>query len=176
MELTIIQSKIYGLRGVKVMLDYDLAEMYQVETKSLNLSVKRNIERFPSDFMFQITAEEWKSLRLQNETTKRGGRRYLPYAFTEQGVAMLSGLLNSDMAIETNITIMRAFVYVRQFVLNYAELNQKLENFMIETNMQFNDIYQALTEIAEQKKAIDKPLIPIGYTAPQYKQQEKGTN
>ena len=92
MELTLIQSKIYEIRGLKVMLDFDLAEMYQVETKSLNLSVKRNMKRFPSDFMFQLTKDEWDNLRLQIETSKRGGRRYLPYAFTEQGLAMLSGL------------------------------------------------------------------------------------
>jgi len=92
MELTLIQSKIYEIRGLKVMLDFDLAEMYQVETKSMNLSVKRNMKRFPYDFMFQLTKDEWDNLRLQIETSKRGGRRYLPYAFTEQGVAMLSGL------------------------------------------------------------------------------------
>jgi hypothetical protein len=96
MELSVIQSKIYEIRRVKVILDFDLAEMYQVETKSLNLSVKRNTKRFPSDFMFHLTKEEWDSLRFQFETSKHGGRRYMPYAFTEQGVAMLSGLLNSD--------------------------------------------------------------------------------
>ena len=84
MELQVIQSKIYEIRGYKVMLDFDLAEMYQVETKNLNLSVKRNIKRFPDDFMFQLTKEEWSSLRLQIETSKRGGRRYMPFAFTEQ--------------------------------------------------------------------------------------------
>ena len=108
MELQAIQSKIYTIRGAKVMLDRDLAEMYGVETQNLNLSVKRNLKRFPSDFMFPLTIDEWQSLRLQNETSKRGGRRYLPYAFTEQGVAMLSGLLNSDVAIELNIAVMRA--------------------------------------------------------------------
>ena len=112
MELQAIQRKIYTIRGEKVMLDRDLAEMYGVETKNLNLSVKRNLKRFPSDFMFPLTIDEWQSLRLQNETSKRGGRRYLPYAFTEQGVAMLSGLLNSDVAIELNIAVMRAFVAV----------------------------------------------------------------
>ena len=111
-ELSIIQS-IHEIRGVRVMLDFDLAYKYQVETKSLNLSVKRNLRRFPPDFMFQLTADEWNNLRLQNETSKRGGRRYLPYAFTEQGVAMLSGLLNSDTAIDTNIVIMRAVVLLR---------------------------------------------------------------
>ena len=118
MEIQVIQNKIHEVRGQKIMLDFDLAEVYGVETKNLNLSVKRNLKRFPSDFMFQLTADEWNSLRLQNETSKRGGRRYLPYAFTEQGVAMLSGLLNSDVAIEMNIAIMRAFVAVRQLITN----------------------------------------------------------
>jgi len=93
MELQVIQNKIYEIRGHKIMLDFDLAELYNVETKNLNLSVKRNLKRFPHDFMFQLSVEEWQSLRLQFETSKRGGRRYLPYAFTEQGVAMLSGIL-----------------------------------------------------------------------------------
>ncbi len=113
------------------MLDKDLAALYDTETKSLNLAVKRNIKRFPKDFMFQLTREEWNALRfqietlekqqytlrLQNETSKRGGTRYLPYAFTEQGVAMLSGVLNSDKAINMNIAIMRAFVEIRKIVL-----------------------------------------------------------
>jgi hypothetical protein len=176
-ELIHIQNKIYEIRRQRVMLDFDLAEMYQVETKNLNLSVKRNIKRFPSDFMFQLTNEEWDSLRLQIETSKRGGRRYLPYAFTEQGVAMLSGLLNSDIAIEMNIRIMRAFVFVRQYALGYAELNSKLEDFMLSTNMQFNEIYQALTELAEQKRIADKPRRPIGYlTEAQRKELEAQMN
>ncbi|MDR0560445.1 MAG: ORF6N domain-containing protein [Prevotellaceae bacterium] len=162
-ELVYIQKKIYEIRGQRIMLDFDLAEMYQVETKNLNLSVKRNIKRFPSDFMFQLTDAEWDSLRLQIETSKRGGRRYLPYAFTEQGIAMLSGLLNSDTAIEMNIRIMRAFVFIRQYALGYVELNRKLEDFMQSTNIQFNEIYQALTELAEQKRIADKPRKPIGY-------------
>ena len=118
-ELSIIQS-IHEIRGVRVILDFDLARRYQVETKSLNLSVKRNIRRFPPDFMFQLTSDEWNSLRLQNETSKRGGRRYMPYAFTQEGVAMLSGLLNSDIAIDTNIDIMRAFVAIKQYITSYA--------------------------------------------------------
>ena len=114
MELQLIQNKIYEMRGRRVMLDYDLAEMYGVETKSLNLSVRRNAKRFPPDFMFQLTEQEWDSLRLQIETSKRGGRRYLPHVFAQEGVAMLSGLLNSDIAIEVNIVIMRAFVALRE--------------------------------------------------------------
>ena len=163
MELTVIQNLIHEIRGKRVMLDFDLAQMYQVETKNLNLSVKRNIKRFPADFMFQLSADEWNSLRLQIATSKRGGRRYPPYAFTEQGVAMLSGLLNSDVAIAVNIAIMRAFIAIRQYALGYAELNQKLEDFMLTTNMQFNEVYQALTELAEAKKEMEKPHRPVGF-------------
>ena len=117
MELQVIQSKIYEIRGCKVMLDFDLALLYQVETKVLNQTVKRNIKRFPSDFMFQLTKQEVEILRSQFVTSSWGGSRYLPYAFTEQGIAMLSGLLNSDIAIEMNIAIMRAFVTLRQYAL-----------------------------------------------------------
>src|SRR6185312_3326008 len=106
-----IQNRIYELRGERVMLDRDLAALYETETKALNLAVKRNSKRFPGDFMFQLTKEEAEALRFQTETSeKSGGTRYLPYAFTEQGVAMLSGILNSDKAINMNIAIMRAFV------------------------------------------------------------------
>ena len=136
------------------MLDFDLAEMYQVETKNLNLSVKRNMRRFPSDFMFQLSADEWNSLRLQNETSKRGGRRYLPYVFTEQGVAMLSGLLNSDIAIEMNIAIMRAFVYVRQVVLNVQPIDRvsELEKQMWELKQYLEDIFADYNDINEDTR------------------------
>jgi hypothetical protein len=135
----------------------------QVETRVLNQAVKRNIKRFPSDFMFQLSQNEFNHLKSQIVTSNWGGTRKLPFAFTEQGIAMLSGLLNSDIAIKMNISIMRAFVALRQYALGYAELNQKLENFMIETNMQFNEIYQALTELAEKKQQEEKPRNPIGY-------------
>jgi hypothetical protein len=102
-------------------------------------------------------------LIFQNGTSSWGGTRKLPYAFTEHGVAMLAGLLNSQKAIEANIFIVRAFISLRQFALGYAELNSKLENFMLETNLQFNEIYQALRELAEQKKIAEKPRKPIGY-------------
>ncbi|MDR0833911.1 MAG: ORF6N domain-containing protein [Candidatus Symbiothrix sp.] len=116
LQLVQIQSKIYELRGRQVMFDFDLAEAYQVETKQLNQSVKRNIKRFPADFMFQLTTEEWKNLKSQFVTSSWGGARKLPFAFTEQGLAMLSGILNSDIAIEANIMIMRTFVAVRRFL------------------------------------------------------------
>jgi hypothetical protein len=109
-QLQFIQEKIFTIRGERVMLDFDLAELFEVETKVLKQAVKRNIERFPSDFMFEITIEEYHSLRSQIVTSTRGGRRYMPYAFTEQGVSMLSSVLKSQKAIEVNIAIIRAFV------------------------------------------------------------------
>jgi len=162
MELQIIQNKIYEIRGQRVMLDFDLAEMYQVETRVLNQSVKRNIKRFPSDFMFQLTNLEFENLISQFVTSSWGGVRKLPYAFTEHGVTMLASVLRSDKAIEINIQIVRAFIALRQYALGYAELNQKLESFMIETNMQFNDIYRVLTEMASQKES-GKQRKPIGF-------------
>ena len=151
MELQIIQNKIYEIRGVRVMLDFDLAEMYDVETRILNQAVKRNITRFPPDFMFQLTKLEFENLISQFVTSSWGGIRKLPFAFSEHGVTMLASVLRSKKAIEINIQIVRAFIALRQYALGYAELNQKLEKFMIETNMQFNDIYQALTEMADKK-------------------------
>lgn len=144
MELQTIQHKIYEIRGQKVMLDFDLAILYEVATKSLNLAVKRNLKRFPSDFMFQLTKIELDSLRLQNETLKREKWKhfkYLPYAFTEQGLAMLSGILNSDKAIEVNIAIMRAFVFIRKLALSHSELSTKLQEMEKQYNKQFSDIF-----------------------------------
>jgi len=164
MELQIIQNKIFEIRGLKVILDKDLALMYEVTTGNLNKAVKRNADRFPNDFMFQLTNEEF-DLIFQNGTSSWGGTRKSPYAFTEYGVAMLAGLLNSTKAIEVNILIVRAFVALCQYTLGYAELNQKLETFMLETNMQFSDIYQALTEMASLTEKDQKPIPPIGYLA-----------
>jgi hypothetical protein len=162
MELQVIQNIIYEIRGQRVMLDFDLAELYDTETKRLKEAVRRNIARFPVDFMFELSPDEWKILRTQFATSSWGGLRYLPFAFTEQGVAMLASVLKSETAIQVNIQIIRAFIALRQYALGYAELNQKLEGFMIETNMQFNDIYQALTEMASVK---NKPKNKIGYLA-----------
>lgn len=163
MELQIIQNRIYEIRGLKVMLDYDLAELYEVETRALNQAVKRNMKRFPIDFMFQLNEEEAEILKSQFVTSSWGGTRKLPFAFTEHGVTMLASVLRSDKAIEVNIQIVRAFIILRQYALGYAELNQKLENFMLETNLQFNDIYQALTELASQKEEGAKSRKRIGY-------------
>ncbi len=162
MELKIIQNKIFEIRGMRVMLDFDLAELYEVETRVLNQAVKRNLRRFPTDFMFQLSNLEFENLKSQFVISSWGGTRKLPFAFTENGVTMLASVLRSDKSVDINIQIVRAFIALRQYALGYAELNQKLENFMIETNMQFNDIYQALTEMAELKES-EKSRNPIGY-------------
>lgn len=168
MGLQVIQNKIFQVRGLRIMIDFHLAELYQVETRALKQAVRRNIERFPSDFMFELTNEE--AIQLINIGVSQSvipssyniGSSKI-FAFSEQGVAMLSSVLRSKIAIEINISIMRAFVALRQYALGYAELKQKLETFMIETNMQFNDIYQALTELASQKEEESKPRKRIGY-------------
>lgn len=126
MELTQIQSKIYEIRGQRVMLDRDLAELYQVTTSALNQAVKRNNKRFPPDFMFQLTNQEFANLKSQIVTSSWGGVRKMPYAFTEQGVAMLSGLLNSDVAINANIAIMRAFVAMRNYIMTTTTVTAEL--------------------------------------------------
>lgn len=169
-----IQNRIYELRGERVMLDRDLASLYETETKALNLTVKRNIKRFPKDFMFQLTKEEFedlrfhietteksdKTLRLQIETSKgRGGTRYLPYAFTEQGVAMLSGILNSDKAISMNIAIMRAFVDVRKTLLQQTDLKEQLRQIkekLGDHDAQLNQIYDAMENLLDEKAAQKK--------------------
>lgn len=160
MELQLIQNKIYEIRGQRVMMDYDLAVMYNVETRSLKQAVKRNESRFPSDFMFELSRIEWEGLISQNVISNRGGNRFRPFAFTEQGVAMLSSVLRSEKAIEINIQIIRAFMIIRQNSLLFAEINQRLENFMIDTNLQFNEIYLALQELAAKKSA---PRKAVGY-------------
>lgn len=141
-----IESSIYLIRGEKVMLDADLAQLYGVETKILNKAVKRNLDRFPEDFMFQLTAEESKNLRFQIGTSKkqRGGRRYLPYAFTEQGVAMLSGVLNSPRAVKVNIEIMRAFVRLRRLLATHTELSNKLLEMEKKYDEQFRVVFDAI--------------------------------
>jgi hypothetical protein len=165
MELQIIKSKIFEIRGQRVILDFDLAELYEVENRALKQAVKRNINRFPHDFMFELTKSEWQEVITICDNLPQTVKfsPALPFAFAEQGVAMLSSVLRSPKAIEINISIMRAFVTLRQYALGYAELNRKLEDFMIETNMQFSDIYQALTELASQKEQENKPRRRIGF-------------
>jgi len=125
-ELTQIQNMIYEIRGQKVMFDRDLADLYGVELRSLNQAVKRNIGRFPSDFMFQLTDEEWKNQRSQFVIFNKDARKYKPYVFTEQGVSMLSSVINSERAIGVNINIMRAFVKLRHYVLAKSDTNEQI--------------------------------------------------
>ena len=169
MELQVIQNKIFDIRGQRVMLDFDLAGLYEVETRALKQAVRRNIARFPSDFMFELTKDEWQEVITICDNLPQTIKfsPATPYAFTEQGVAMLSSVLRSPKAIEVNISIIRAFVSLRQYALGYAELNRKLDEFMIETNVQFSDIYQALTELASQKELENKPRKRVDYNVQQ---------
>lgn len=151
MELEVIQNKIHEIRGHKVMLDFDLALLSNVETRVLKQAIRRNITRFPEDFMFELSEIELNSLRSQIVTLKKGRgqhSKYLPFAFTEQGIAMLSSVLNSEKAIEINISIIRAFVTIRQFSLTYAELKTRIE----EIESQFPDIYKALNYLVDKDK------------------------
>ncbi|WP_300570179.1 ORF6N domain-containing protein [Flavobacterium sp.] len=149
-NLETIKSKIHEIRGCKVMLDFDLAILYNVETKVLKQAVRRNIERFPEDFMFELNKKELENLRSQIVTSSYGGLRYMPFAFTEQGIAMLSSVLNSEKAIEINISIIRAFVTMRQFTLSYSELKSRIE----EIENQFPDIYKALNYLVDKDNDI----------------------
>ncbi|MGH9340803.1 MAG: ORF6N domain-containing protein [Acidobacteriota bacterium] len=148
--LEAIERRIYLIRGQKVMLDSDLAELYGVETFNLNKAVKRNIDRFPGDFMFQLTSEEAARLRFQIGMSKpsgRGGRRYLPYAFTEQGVAMLSSVLRSERAVQVNILIMRAFVRLREILGTHRDLALKLEALEKKYDAKFKVVFDAIREL-----------------------------
>jgi len=170
-----IQNRIYEIKGERVLLDFDLAVLYEVPTKVLNQAVKRNIKRFPKDFMFQLTKEELEELRLQIETSETGdssrsqivtlksGRgsnvKYLPYAFTEQGIAMLSGILNSDKAIAMNIAIMRAFVEIRRILIQETDLRIQLNQIrerIGEHDTQLNAIYDAMENLLDEKVAQKK--------------------
>ena len=187
-QLELIQSKIYEIRVQMVMLDFVLAALYQVETRVLNQAVKRNMKRFPSDFMFQLTSDEWAILKSQFVISSWGGTRKLPFAFTEQGLAMLSGVLNSDIAIQVNINIMRAFVAVRQMLVNppvdrlgniekeVKELKEYIEEVFADyndinddTRMQLELINQTLAELQAQKRMENKPRNPIGFIKPEKK-------
>ena len=164
----IVISKIYLIRGHKVMLDNDLSELYGVETKRLNEQVKRNINRFPNDFMFQLTKEEFENLKSQIETSSWGGRRSLPYAFTEHGVLMLSSVLNSERAIKVNIQIMRIYTKIRQMLLTNKEILQRLdqiEHELAEHDNQILVIFEYLKQLekTKQEKLGRKPKIIRGY-------------
>lgn len=163
MEIEQIQQVVYIVRAQKVMLDSDLAQLYGVETKVLNLAVKRNITRFPEDFMFELTENEWNNLRFQIETSRlnddasaHGGRRYLPKVFTEQGIAMLSGVLKSDRAVQVNISIMRMFVQMRRFASEYAELEERISQ-LEERSV---NVHLAISELM---RPIERDMKRIGY-------------
>ena len=167
MDLQIIQNKIFEVRGCRVMLDYHLAELYQVETRALKQAVKRNIERFPGDFMFVLTQEEANLLLSIGVSQNVIPPAYnfgvaMPMAFTEQGVAMLSSVLRSKVAIEVNISIMRAFVLMRQMAIGYEELSRRIEELEVSTDAQFNELYQALTQLLSQSKQ-QKERRPVGF-------------
>ena len=186
-QLELIQSKIYEIRGQRVMLDFDLAELYQVETRVLNQAVKRNIDRFPEDFMFQVTAEEWVVISSQFVMTSRNKRpkSALPLAFTEHGVVMLSSVLRSDIAVQTSVLITRAFVAMRQIIANspvimsaqlqkeMKELKEYIEDVFADPNdinedtrMQIELINQVLSELQVHKKLSEKTRRPIGFIIP----------
>ena len=189
MELQPIQSKIYEIRGQRVMLDFDLAELYQVETRTLKQAVRRNIERFPSDFMFEITESEYNYLKnsmtsqivISNE---RGGRRYMPFAFTEQGVAMLSSVLRSETAIKVNIAIMRAFVAMRNYITTTTQITAELSEIRAKLALleradednaeavndlsedmrkELDNIYQAIAALSIKVPQARKVGQPIGF-------------
>ena len=163
-----IQNRIYEIRGERVMIDKDLAVLYEIDVKVLNQAVKRHSKRFPKDFMFQLTKEEWEEIRFQFETLEagdslrsqivtsksgRGGTRYMPYAFTEQGVAMLSGILNSDKAIAMNIAIMRAFVEIRRVLIQEGDLRKQLKQIkerIGEHDVQLNQLYDAMENLLDE--------------------------
>ena len=199
MELQLIQNKIFEIRGRRVMLDYDLAEIYEVETKYLKRAVRQNIERFPNDFMFEITQDEYNNLKTSlrckistsNNDGKRGGIRYMPFAFTEHGIAMLSGVLHSPIAIQANINIMRSFVAVREYLharaSESAEIAQLRERVLLleqakdhlkqaiddnikaindlseDAGKEFETIYDAIGALSVKLPKIDEPRRLIGF-------------
>ena len=172
-ELLMTHSRIEGLifliRGKKVMLDRDLALLYGVETKVLNQAVKRNIQRFPEDFMFQLTVQENKILRSQNVTLEQGQySKYLSYVFTEHGILMLSSVLNSERAIEVNIQIMRTFLRIRELMITHQDLRKKLEEMEKKYDAQFQIVFKAIRKIL-YPPAPRKPKIPFGFQAPPVK-------
>lgn len=164
----LIEKAIYLIRGQKVMLDADLAELYRVETKVLLQAVKRNQKRFPPDFAFRLNAEEWRVLRSQIViATGRGGRRYQPYVFTEQGVAMLSSVLHSERAIQVNVQIMRVFVRLRELMLTQRDLARKLDE--LEKRFQHHEhhfavVFDAIRQLLEPEPAQEKPRIGFSQT------------
>jgi flagellar capping protein FliD len=162
-SIELIASKIYLIRGIKVMLDRDLAELYGVETKALKQAVRRNIDRFPADFMFEMTKSEFENWRSQIVTSKsdKMGLRYKPMAFTEQGVAMLSSVLRSKRAIHVNIQIMRAFTQLRKMLSTHKDLKRKIESMEKKYDEQFQIVFEAIKQLLSEE---DKPKKKIGFT------------
>ena len=193
-----IKRRIYEIRGRKVMLDSDLAELYRVETKNLKRAVRSNMERFPSDFMFELTKEEYDALRCKNFTSnKRGGNRYLPFAFTREGIGLLSGLLRSEIAVQANINIMRAFFQMQEALLIVSNTQLQLEQIRAEirqlrtdmndsmadqneinelTRAQLDAISEALAELQNQGNSPVQALPEIGYAAIQKRIDEENRN
>ncbi len=159
-NLEIIKSKIHEIRGQKVMLDYDLALLYETETKRLKEAVRRNAERFPEDFMFELTKTEYENLRTQFASSSHGGLRYMPFAFTEQGIAMLSSVLKSDLAIQINIQIMRTFTQLRQMLSSHKELREKIEKLEKKYDVQFEIIFKTIRDILAEE---EKPKRKLGF-------------
>jgi hypothetical protein len=156
-----ISSKILTLRGQQVMLDRDLAELYQVTLKRLNEQVKRNDDRFPHDFMFQLRKEEYENLRSQFATSNkgRGGRRYMPYAFTEEGIYMLATVLNSKVAVQTNISIIRTFKKLREFSKHYNALAKQIMEVERKSNKQYKELKKALDELIATSEMADAKVM-----------------
>lgn len=182
MQLERVENKIYVLRGKQIMLDFDLASLYGIETRRLKEQVKRNNERFPSDFMFQLTKQEWQELIAICDNLPENIKfsPVPPFAFTQEGITMLSGVLQSPVAIQVNIGIMRAFVAMRQYVLNSSNTVKELEDMKKQIKLlmddveslnkdhemyeeQIDDIYLALTQLASKQEIINKPRNPIGF-------------
>jgi len=155
-----IENKILLIRGAKIMIDRDLAKLYKVPTGRLNEQVKRNIRRFPGDFMFQLTRKEFKIWKSQFAISSWGGTRKLPYVFTEQGVAMLSSVLHSERAVQVNIAIMRAFVKLREMLLTHAELRHKIESMERKYDQQFKVVFDAIRKLLTPP---EKPKRRIGF-------------
>ncbi len=165
-----IRNQIHHIRGKAVMLDSDLAHLYQVETRTLNQAVRRNIERFPEDFMFQLTKAEFDNLISQNVTSSsHGGRRKLPLVFTEQGVAMLSSVLRSEVAIKANIGIMRAFVQVRRLGMTIVDIKRKIDKMENKYDHQFKIVFDAIRQLLTPPPASKKTS--IGFTPPKKKKR-----
>ena len=170
MEIQVIHNKIYEIRGQKVMLDFDLAELYEVETRVLKQAVRRNIDIFPEDFMIELTKEEWKLQTSQIVMFEKGqgkGKypKHLPFAFTEHGVSMLANVLKSEKARKTSVAIVRAFIALKQFVLNYKELDEKLKEIENLYNKQFKDVYEAINYLMQKDKQLTEQSErkPIGF-------------